>query len=251
MTYLKRVLISSAPPMAMARAMVLVAGILLMLMLAAILASVVALGSDDNSGDDPGQNTEPKWYLAPNVPGEGDAPEWLNTAKYKTAEDQAKAYIEADKKLAARDQLRGAPEAYEVKLADEVVALARDEEHAKELSQVPDYVTEWAKKYDLPNEGLNELINQFTKTELESLPDPQAEIKQLGATADQRISRVGNYIHNNFGEDEAMLNLAKGITSTAQGIQLFEKLLTQNNNNLANEGDANSDGVGEISDEEL
>lgn len=205
----------------------------------------------DNNSNDQGDDGA-KWYLAPGVAGEGDAPEWLDTNKYKTAEDQAKAYIDANKKLSERDQLRGAPDDYEITLPEDVLALTASEDEAKELAQAPDYVKEWAKKYDLPNNALNELIGQFTKTELEGRPNREAEIKQLGSTAEQRIGRVGNFLTKQFGGEgsEELMTLAKGITSTAQGIQLFERLMTMNNNNLANEGDDQTDGEA-ISDEQL
>ena len=61
--------------------------------------------ADTDTGGSEGEsattNNEPEssWLWGENVPGTGDAPEWFNSAKYKSIADQAKAYPELEKKF--------------------------------------------------------------------------------------------------------------------------------------------------------
>lgn len=41
------------------------------------------------------------WMMAEDIKGEGDAPEWFKSNKYKTVADQAKAYASLESKLGA------------------------------------------------------------------------------------------------------------------------------------------------------
>ena len=41
------------------------------------------------------------WMMSEDVKGEGDAPEWFKSSKYKTVADQAKAYAGLESKLGA------------------------------------------------------------------------------------------------------------------------------------------------------
>ena len=47
-----------------------------------------------------------KWYLAEGVAGNGEPPEWFRADKYKTLDEQAKAYVELEKRFGA---FTGAP----------------------------------------------------------------------------------------------------------------------------------------------
>ena len=53
--------------------------------------------------------TASEWSYADGVPGNGDAPEYFKSDKYKTLADQAKAYTDLEKKFGS---FTGAPEEY-------------------------------------------------------------------------------------------------------------------------------------------
>lgn len=202
-------------------------------------------GDAGGDGDKGGQQGDAKWYWSEGVAGEGEVPEWFKADKYKYADDQAKAYNEVSQKLMQRDELRGAPENYELTISDEVKALIPEGEQ-EEWGTAPDWFLETAKEFDMTNDQVNTLINKFNLNELNSLPDPKEEAAKLGSTATERINRVANFISQATKGDDALGNLALKFTTTADGIRLFEQMMKTNGGGMMNindGGDDNSEGV--------
>ncbi len=200
-------------------------------------------GGDKSGEGGEGDSGEAAWFIAKGVPGTGEPPEGYQKDKYGTLVDQLKAHNEATKKLSQKDELRGAPEAYELALDEEVLALFPEDqrENANE-SEYGERLTTWAKKWDLPNQAVNELYSDFTKFEMEGTPDPKEEITKLGDNAGERLARVSQFIKNTVGKEQDLLNEALSITATANGVKLFETLMKSNRTTNVGDGDGDNTG---------
>ena len=198
-------------------------------------------GGDDGGDGGKGDEGGAKWYWSEGVPGEGEVPEWLQADKYKTADAQAKAYNDANKRLAQRDELRGAPEKYELSVSDDVKALIPEGE-LDEWGSAPDWFLDYAKENDFTNKQVNDLVNKFNLNELGAMPDPKEEAAKLGSTATDRINRVANMIHTATKGDEELANLALKFTTTADGIRLFEAIMKSTGSSMnINDGEGGDD----------
>jgi hypothetical protein len=134
----------------------------------------------------------PKWHYADGTPGKGDAPEWFQKDKYKTVEEQAKAYTEAVKKLGA---FTGPPKdgKYEFKSATGKPQL--DEKH--ELTQ---RLNEWAVKRGLNQEGYSEALGMLSDWYVASQPNMKAIKQSMGRDVDTRLTNVSDWVKANMPE---------------------------------------------------
>ena len=129
-------------------------------------------------GDLPGDVPTPTWYFKEGVPGHGDKPEYL-LEKYKSVEDQARAYVEAQKALGA---MSGAPDQYD--FGDLVEHIDIENEHLKELQ-------EWAKQNKISQEAMTKFSKKFMDYAVSSLPDEAAEIEKIDAS---KLSTLQNWV---------------------------------------------------------
>ena len=177
-------------------------------------AEVVIEGTVEST---PVAPTEPSYYLADGVSGEGEAPEWFKGDKYKSVADQAKAYSELSSKYAEKvGSFTGAPEAYEV--AVEGIELSSDDPLLQDVQA-------WAKESNLSQEGFNGLVERFAQHQIAQQAAAnqraEAEIKQL-ENSDQRIADINDFLKANVGADYDAL--ADAVT-TAAGVRALEALI--------------------------
>jgi len=152
---------------------------------------------------------EGEWFLAENIKGVGDKPDWYNDGKYKTLADQAKAHPELRKKLGG---FTGAPEeGYETpegfEEGDELLEQFKSVALESNMSQ-----DTFGKLFELyqAQSGVNEQLSV------------EAEMAKLGDNAEQRISQVENFLRNNAGDAyEEIQNMA----NDANSIMLIEKMI--------------------------
>jgi hypothetical protein len=149
-------------------------------------AEAARLAADPNSGK--------AWNLTDTVPGTGEKPEWLKTDKYKNVSEQAKAYVELEKRLGAfvgapKDD-KGQPKAYELKLPEGVTA---DMNHPMMKG-----FNEWAQKNNVSNEKYNELLGQLANYEAAQQVPMSTVLTQLGKDANSRISNVVTWAKANL-----------------------------------------------------
>lgn len=135
-----------------------------------------------------------KWFFADGTPGEGDPPEWFKATKYKTVEEQAKAYNELEKRLGA---FVGAPKdgKYEFKLPEGING-ELDESHPLLAG-----FNKWAVEKQINNEAYNELLGMFAQYEASLAPDMNEVLKRVGEKADERIANVTNWARANLQGD--------------------------------------------------
>jgi len=154
------------------------------------------------------------WMMSEDVKGEGDAPEWFKSSKYKTVADQAKAYAGLESKLGA---FTGAPEdGYKVELPE-----GMDAEIDAEDPMLVSF-NEWAAEAGLSQEKHTELMGIYANGLMESQPAIEDEIKRMGKDGPQRINDFTSWAKNNF--DEAEFETLQGLAITAEGFGILEKM---------------------------
>lgn len=132
-----------------------------------------------------------KWHYADGAPGVGEPPEWFKAAKYKTVEEQAKAYVDLESRFGA---FVGAPKdgVYDFKLPEGVVG-ELDAEHPLLKG-----FNEWAVKKQINQESYNDLLGMLATYEAALQPDMGEVLKRVGPKADERIATVQNWAKANL-----------------------------------------------------
>lgn len=143
----------------------------------------------------PAEAEASKWFYADGTPGKGEAPAWYLADKYKTVEEQAKAYPELQKRLGA---FVGAPTdgKYEFKTPDG--ARVQWQEDHPMLTEF----TKWAKDNQLSQEGYQHLRGILHTYEESRIPDINQIKAEIGDNADARIAAMNSWSRANLGHDE-------------------------------------------------
>jgi hypothetical protein len=167
-------------------------------------ASLLDAGTPPAEGQQAAEGGEvQEWFWSDGVKGEGEPPEWFKGDKYKTIEEQAKAYPELAKKLGS---FTGAPEAYELTLPDGVEG-AFDPEHP-----ILQRFMERAKDAGMSQDMFTATLHDFIEYELGVSEANIAEQKQaLGPKADARIAAVRDTLAARLPEEQfqALVGMAK------------------------------------------
>jgi hypothetical protein len=155
------------------------------------------------------------WFYADGTPGKGAAPAWYLADKYKTVEEQAKAYPELQKRLGA---FKGAPKdgKYEFTVP-EGLPIEIDGSHPL----VADF-QKWAAENQLSAEGYQQVMGMFAAYEASQVPDLGQIKADIGENADARIQAVEQWARANLSNDE--FNLMRESTGTAEAAKVFKVL---------------------------
>lgn len=136
-------------------------------------------------------------------------PDYLQE-KFKTAEEQARAYNDLSKKFG---EFKGAPEAYD---------LTKLPEHLNRESPLITKMAERFKAMNLSQEGFESVVKDFVAIQEEfSEVKPQQILQELGPTGGEIINRVGNWIKNFSPEEQETF---KSWSMSGKDIQLLDKL---------------------------
>lgn len=155
-----------------------------------------------------------EWYWADGVPGTGEKPEWM-LDKYKTVDQQAKGYSELAKKLGAHT---GAPEEYALNVPESLNGITLDAENER----LKNFLS-FAKDNGVSQEFIDKAL-EFHLSELaQDLPDPEAIKAELGADADSRLQRIGQWGAANL--DEASFEALRGMVKSAADVKAVEALI--------------------------
>lgn len=135
--------------------------------------------------------------------------------KFKTVNDQAKAYVELEKKLGS---FIGAPTEYTSDIKDYT-----PDETFLELSLT-------AKELNMSNDGFNKLVGKYLEIQKRNekaieeinVANIQAEMSKLGDNAADLVSGVKTWANNHFNEEE--MGYAKMIAKTAGGLKWLAKM---------------------------
>jgi hypothetical protein len=149
---------------------------------------------------------EPTWWWDKATPGAGDRPEWL-PAKYKSAEDTAKAFKELEKRLGS------APEQYDWSKGESWID--SDYEPFQKMA-------EYAKSKHVPQDVMDNMLESVGTYLDEFNTDYAEERKALGDNAEERLNKVDNWAKSNFSEET--YNAVIGSLRTAKDVQAIEEI---------------------------
>jgi hypothetical protein len=149
------------------------------------------------------------WYISDGVKGEGDRPDFL-LSKHKTIYDQAKNYVNLEKKLGAHT---GAPK--------EGYAIPEGYEPDDELVK---QAIERAGKHGINQDAFNDIFELFSASSgVSNEITVEGEMAKLGDNAEQRIKTVESFLRNNAGDQFEEL---QGMVTSADSVALIEKMMS-------------------------
>jgi len=164
-----------------------------------------------NSQIDANAEAVQNWFWGEGMSGEGDKPEWL-LPKYRSVSDQAKAYVEAEKRLGS---FIGAPKnGYDTSFIEES-GLDKESVHLNKFLEV-------AKKMNLSQDGLQDILGIYSEYESLRAPDINAELEKLGDNGKQQLQVLNQWATNNLTDKE--YSQFTGLIRTAEDVNLFMKL---------------------------
>jgi|TARA_R110000868_G_scaffold3181_1_gene21078 hypothetical protein len=151
-----------------------------------------------------------EYFLADGIKGTGDAPEWLNTEKYKSVAEQAKGYAELSKRFGG---FKGAPkDGYTPPEGVEA-----DDALYQELEA-------FATKTNMNGDAFQEAWELLsTQGEVAEEYNQEVELSKLGDNAQERIKTVESFMKNNLDGDT--YEQARGLVTNADTIELVELLV--------------------------
>ncbi len=162
-------------------------------------------------------STEEGGFLfADGVVGEGEAPEWFKSKKYKTVADQAQAYTELESKFGA---FTGAPKdgVYEIEGIN------------FEDNPLMGTVADWGKEMQLSPEGLESLVVKVGElAQKQQDEDKAAALEALGEQGETRLRALGEWGKNNLAPEE--FKQFQGLAQTAGHVEILEKLIGMTKN---------------------
>lgn len=151
-----------------------------------------------------------EYFLADGIKGTGDAPEWLNTEKYKSVAEQAKGYAELSKRFGG---FKGAPkDGYTLP-----EGIESDDALYQELEA-------FAIKTNMNGDAFQEAWELLsTQGEVAEEYNQEVELSKLGDNAQERIKTVEGFMKNNLDADT--YEQARGLVTNADTIELVELLV--------------------------
>mgnify|MGYP003666158895 FL=1 len=151
-----------------------------------------------------------EYFLADGIKGTGDAPEWLNTEKYKSVAEQAKGYAELSKRFGG---FKGAPkDGYTPPEGVEA-----DDALYQELEA-------FATKTNMNGDAFQEAWELLsTQGEVAEEYNQEVELSKLGDNAQERIKTVEGFMKNNLDADT--YEQARGLVTNAGSVELVELLV--------------------------
>ena len=166
----------------------------------------------------------------PEATPESDRPEWLNE-RYKTPEDQAKAYNDLHKKFVQKtddlkaDVLKEVAENYgkEIGVPDDIDGYEYPENVQTPAEETDAALRTWAKENNVSPEGFKQLADMYSKT----IADPAAEFAKLGTQeeAQKTIDDVNRFASKAFGADDH--GTISRVMQTAEGVQFMARLMAK------------------------
>jgi hypothetical protein len=159
---------------------------------------------------------------------ETEHPEWFKADKYKSVEDQAKAYVDLEKQFGG---FTGAPEDYEVKL-QEGIDFELDPEDGL-LNEFKDF----AKEAGMNNDTFNKFVNLYAEQTLadnKALEATAAEhvaeqMKELGDKAEARLENVASWAKAQLGDEDLFNKFASNLTDAGL-VEVFEAIMDKTGN---------------------
>ena len=175
---------------------------------------------------------ESTWKWNSELPGTGDAPEWLNTAKYADVSEQAKAYKELESRFGG---FTGAPDEYKAEIPDSVVLPEGAEIEFTKDDPIFQAIAPVAKELNMSQEALDKMLGAYFGATVEQLQaqqmtDKEYVEKELNSIPQgvQRINQMNSWAKANLSEDEYEA-FADAIVDARTAL-MFEKMINKTRN---------------------
>lgn len=210
---------------------------------AAAVAAAIADGSGDAGGDgggsggegDKGGDGDTGWLHADGVKGEGDAPEWFKSDKYKSVDEQAKAYNELESKFGS---FTGSPENFEVNISEELKEAGVEIDSDDPLMES---AMKFAKDSNMDQKGFDGMVELYAMSQIaegQAIEANKAEqMKALGNNAQTRVDNLGKWATANLSEDQ--FQDFQELSQTAAGVKVLEKMVSMTRAAPLNTNDGN------------
>lgn len=160
-------------------------------------------------------------------PAESERPDWLldkYLAEGKTTEDaikdQAKSYKELQSKLGS---FTGAPEEYEVSIADEIKEAGFDIDSDSEMLKD---AKEFAKESNMSQDGFNKMIELWAANELAVANAQKQALEESFKSLDNAQSRINNisaWANKSLPPD--LVGELDGMLTTPESVKLVERMI--------------------------
>lgn len=195
-------------------------------------ATIEATDTQTDTATDTAVVEESGWNWNSDLPGSGDAPDWLNTAKYNDVSEQAKAYKELESRFGG---FTGAPDEYSAALPEDLVLPEGVEFEFDDQDPIFQAIAPVAKELNMSQEGLNKMLGAYfgataEQMQQEMISDADYVQKELASIpqGEQRASQMNAWAKSNLPEDqyEAFLNAATDTTSMLMLEALINKSRT-------------------------
>ena len=162
----------------------------------------------------------PSWfYNAPGeenagVAGSGEVPDWFMVDKYKSVDEQAKAYPELAKRFGG---FEAAPEDY---------AMPEGYEETPMDDGLLDIVKAFGKEHQMGQGAFNELVSKATEYQMQQSEQSMAKaLETLGENAEARISNVNDWLNVNAPKE--IVEMIIPMANSAESIQALEFLISK------------------------
>lgn len=177
---------------------------------------------------------------------EGDRPDWLMD-KYKSVEDQAKAYKELFSRFSKKtDDLKADVLQEAIEKYGETVGVPEDidgYEYPENVSAPPEEMDQafrtWAKENNVSPDGFKQLAEMYALSQA----NPADEFAKLGSEeeANALLDRVNRFANKQFSADDHPV--LERIMQTADGVRFVERLMNKSVNSgvFQDEGQAQND----------
>lgn len=166
--------------------------------------------ADDGAAQQEVSHETTPWNWAENMPGDGERPEFLKE-KYKSVADQAKAYLELEKRMG---EFKGAPkDGYQLDKLPE--GIDKDDPLVKGFADI-------FQKMNLSQEGFEAVTKQYMDLAgTMSAPSSEELMSSLGPNGKEILGRVNNWLDGFSAEDKETI---KGWALTPKDIQALDAI---------------------------
>jgi hypothetical protein len=175
---------------------------------------------------------ESTWNWNNELPGTGEAPDWLNTAKYNDVSEQAKAYRELESKFGG---FTGAPEAYEATLPEDLVLPEGVQLDFNNDDPIFQAIAPVAAELNMSQEGLNKIVGAYFgatahQMQQDAISDREYIEKELASVpqGQQRINQMAAWAKSNLPEDQ--FEAFSDAVVDAKTMLMFETLINKTRN---------------------
>lgn len=179
-------------------------------------ADKMGLKDGPPADDPPADGSDPNDTTVPSPP------DWLSP-KYKTVEDQAKAYTELEKKLGVKNEDILKQHFQELGVPDAPDGYEYPEGWDAPAETIDDSFRDWAKRNNVSSDAFKDLVDTVWR---QTMPDPDEEWGKLGENAEQRVKHVSGWVRHNI--DEAQFGVVDQIMRTAAGVEFMEGIIQMN-----------------------